>query len=455
MPESTESKQTENAAKKRVTRAVFIPQTMGIFILLIIMLAFIAGAIRRDLVLTLIGAVFLVLWVYCLVMTLLFALINRRRAGCVSININPREIAAGGQVEIVYSEERRPRRKRSGTFRLLGILVRCRVLLSTRDGRRIRRDIDPAINVPETFTVNRRGAYFSDYDEFAVFDALGFFRFSFRIPPESGARLLAGPRAAEEPLPVKSRAGEENLRPELSFQRSGNPIDHRPYVPGDDPRRINWKLYSHGGELFVRENEHEPPAHSKILILVDTQFDPLLYTARTARRGIDLLCENALAAALACAGAGQDVQIAYNGIMENTDGSGGASEDNSPAGLAAALARPAALPLSAAAELPATGGDRGILILALPRAAAESPALDRFLRDFAARRAGRNTAKTVDLVFMYGDGVESGGDKNRRQPAFSELAAAAETCAIVYNRRPGVRARTAAVSLSHTSPALN
>ncbi|MDR0583448.1 MAG: DUF58 domain-containing protein, partial [Treponema sp.] len=367
MPESTESKQTEQAAKKRVTRAVFIPQTMGIFILLIIMLAFVAGAIRRDLVLTLIGAVFLALWVYCLVMTLLFALINRRRAGSISISISPRETAAGGQVGIVYSEEKRQSRKRGGAFRLPGILVRCRVLLSTRDGRRIRRDIDPALCAPEVFTVTRRGAYFSDYNEFAVFDALGFFRFGFRIPPESGALLFAGPRAAEEPLPVKSRAGEANLRPELSFQRSGNPIDHRPYVPGDDPRRINWKLYSHGGELFVRENEYEPPAHSKILILIDTQFDPLLYTARTARRGVDLLCENALAAALACSEAGQDVQIAYNGIMENMDGTKGAPEDNSPSGLTAALARPAALPLSAAAELPAAGGDRGILILALPR----------------------------------------------------------------------------------------
>jgi uncharacterized protein (DUF58 family) len=442
LPESTESKQTEQA-KKRVTRAVFIPQTMGIFILLIIMLAFIAGAVRRDIVLTLIGAVFLALWLYCLVMTLLLALINRRRAGCVSISINPGETAAGGQVEIMYSEER-PRRKRGGAFRLPGILVRCRVLLSTRDSRRIRNDIDPALRASETFTVHKRGAYFSDYDEFAIFDALGFFRFSFRIQTESGARLLASPASAEEPLPVTSRAGESNLRPEMSFQRSGNPIDHRPYVPGDDPRRINWKLYSHGGELFVRENEHEPPPHSNILILIDTQFDPLLYSAASARHGVDLLCENALAAALACAEAGQDVQIAWSGIMENTNGNEGVSQDNSPAGLAAALARPAALPLSPAAVFPAADGDRGVLILALPRANAESPALDRFLRDFAARRAGENAAQTTDIVFMYGSGSEIGGREKGRELAFGELASAAETCAAAYNRRPGVKARAAA-----------
>ncbi|MDR1575626.1 MAG: DUF58 domain-containing protein [Treponema sp.] len=439
MPESTESKQTEQA-EKRVTRAVFIPQTMGIFILLIIMLAFIAGAVRRDLVLTLIGAVFLALWLYCLAMTLLLALINRRRAGC-SISINPAETAAGGQVEIRYSEEG-PRRKRA--FRLPGILVRCRLLLATRDGRRLRNDIDPALRAAETFTVHERGAYFSDYDEFAVFDALGFFRFSFRIQTESGARLLASPASAEEPLPVTSRAGESNPRPELSFQRGGNLIDHRPYVPGDDPRRINWKLYSHGGELFVRENEQEPPPHSNILILIDTQFDPLLYSAASARRGVDLLCENALAAALACAEAGQDVQIAWSGTMENTGGNGGVSQDNSPAGLAAALARPAALPLSAAAVLPAADGDRGVLILALPRSNAESPALDRFLRDFAVRRAGGNAAQTADLVFMYGSGSETGAGEKGGKTAFGELASAAETCAAAYRRRPGVRARAAA-----------
>jgi hypothetical protein len=451
LSESAESKQTE----KRVTRPAFVPRTTGIFVLLIIILSFIAGIVRRELVLSLVGAVFLSVWTYCLLMTVFLALIHCRRARRISIRISPKEIAAGDRLHLVYGEGGAADRSGSPLsgdgsadvfrpfFRLPGILIRCRLLLDTTDGRRVRYDFDPPGNrrragfsagpeQAETLEIPWRGAYFSDYDEFAVFDALGFFRFAFRLPCGNGVRLLASPRAAEEPLPVKARAGESKPRPELAFQHSDNLVDHRPYVPGDDPRRINWKLYGHGGELFVREGEREPPPHSNILIVIDTQFDPLLYSAEMARNGIDLLCENALAAALICAESAQDVRIAWTRQSGDT---GTAQRGNSPAELAAALAWPAAINWSGAAELPAMPEDRGILILALPRANAEASALDRFLREQTGQRAGRYTGRTIELVFLYGEKITGGNAAHLRG-----LAAAAGTCAALYKHRPGLRA---------------
>ncbi|MDR0315660.1 MAG: DUF58 domain-containing protein, partial [Treponema sp.] len=371
MPESMESKQTESRA--RVKQAAFVPRTMGIFILLIIVLAFIAGAVRRELALTLTGAVFLVLWVYCLLMTLILALIHRRRSRRVSIRISPREIAAGRSTEILYSEGEGMSR---AMFQVPGIVIRCRLLLSTADGRRVTHDFDPAVDLSKIVTIYKRGAYFSTHDEFAVFDILGFFRFAWLIPAESGARLLASPPAADEAPAINARAGDSNQKPEFSFQRTDNLIDHRPYVPGDDPRRINWKLYGHGGELFVREGEREPPPHSNIIILIDTQFDPLLYSIEAARNGIDLLCENALAAALACVESGMDVLTGF---------SGGAIRGGNAAELSTALAWPAALPLSSPLDMPAAPADRGVVIFALPRSSAEPSALDRFLQAQANR----------------------------------------------------------------------
>jgi uncharacterized protein (DUF58 family) len=447
---------------------VFAPQTTGVFVLLIIVLAFTAGAVRGELALILTGAVFLAVWVYCLAMTLLLALICRGRARRVSIRISPREIAAGDRARAVYSEgeDIAPNR---GRFRLPGILIRCRIQLSTGDGRHIRHDFEPGRtgkansladskadgksagagpDHAETFAVRGRGAYFSVYDEFAVFDALGFFRFAYHIPQEDAARLLASPRAADEPVPVTARAGESSQKPEFSFQRTDNLIDHRPYVPGDDPRRINWKLYGHGGELFVREGEREPPPHSNLAILIDSQFDPPLFSAADARRGVDLLCETALAAAIACAESGADVRIGCNG---------GALRGGTAAELAAALAWPAALPLAAgrskpaarfrlrkprqpaapaAAELPAAPEDRGIVIFALPRISAETSALDRFLREHAGRSAGRGAIQTVDLIFICGGNTESGDTA-----VYGERLAAAEVCVSLYNQRLGVRAR--------------
>jgi uncharacterized protein (DUF58 family) len=390
---------------------------MGIAFLLIIVLALGVGALRQELALVLTGAVFLVLWVYCLAMTLLLALIHQRRASRAVISISPREIAAGKQTSAVYSDFG------GGIIQLPGILVRCRLLLVTKDGRRILFDFKPAGSAPEKdehfFTVEKRGAYFSVYDEFAVFDILGLFRFAYRLPVENNARLLASPRVSDEPPPTSARAGESTLQPEFSVQRTDNLTDHRPYVPGDDPRRINWKLYSHGSGLFVREGEFEPPPQSNIIILIDTEYDPLLYGEQSARQGIDLLCENALAAAAVCADRGMEVFTGY---------AGGVIRGGKAPELAASLAWPFASPLNdTVLEMPSAPDNCGILIFALPRSASENSCLNRFLENIVNR--------SVELLFFC-DPDSAGGDD-----AASKRFAVAEACAALYNRRTGVRAR--------------
>jgi hypothetical protein len=284
-------------------------------------------------------------------------------------------------------------------------------MLSTKDGRQIQEDFKPT--AAHSFTATKRGAYFSTGDEFAVFDSLGFFRFVFRMPSESGVRLLASPHAAEEPPAVHARAGDSSLKPEFSFQRTEDLTDHRPYVPGDDPRRINWKLYSHGGGLFVRDGEYEPPPHSNLMILVNTEYDPALYSLSEARHGVDLLCENALAAALACKESGMDVQIGFPLFTEGDfTGMDKKSHD-------LMLAWPAAQSSSAANKFPAVPSDRGILVLTMPFTGTDT-ALDRFIKETAGHLQ-------IDLLFLYADSAER--------------LAAAETCVAMYNRRPGIKTR--------------
>jgi hypothetical protein len=424
---------------------------MGLFVLLVIVIAFTAAALRQEAGLALTGAVFFLPWFYSLVMTLVLASVHSRRAGRACIRISPREIAAGEQAEAVYSEGDTGA-SAGKILQLPGVLVRCRLLLATKDGRRIAHDFNPSGSVqsPHFFMAEERGAYFSAYDEFAVFDVFGFFRFAFLLSSGSNARLLASPGAAQEPVSVNARAGESNQQPEFSFQRTDNLIDHRPYIPGDDPRRINWKLYGHGGGLFVREGEREPPPHSNIVIMVDCEYDPLLYKLPEARRGIDVLCENALAAAQACMESGMDVLIGYagncviNDVINdvrndvNKDTSGSDTPLLLSAKQVSSLAWPAALPLSAFPEfppafmppasmppafMPPAPDDYSILVLALPRSASDT-ALDRFLKNTAVRRAGKNN--TVDLIFFCDS---------------EERFKAAEICCTLYRQRPGVTAR--------------
>ena len=440
--------------------AVFMPRTMGVFILLIIVLSFAAGAIRQEMVLTLTGAVFLAIWVYSLVMTLLLALLYSRRAVRVSFRLSPEKIVAGGWTQVIFSPswENSPNGK---IFQFPGILVRCRVLLGTRDGRRIMYDFKPeyktGVEQQLTFQAKKRGAYFSAYDEFAIFDILGYFRFAFRIPAGNGVRLLVSPHGSCEPVPVMAKGGESERQDAPAVERTDDLIDHRPYVPGDDPRRINWKLYSHGGELFIRQGEREPPPHSNITILIDTQFDLLYrtgifargYAGKSANAGsasaVDLLCENALAI-INSAGKDRDIQIGFTGQTEENGSSLTQAE------LGFFLAYPAALssgftmypyaPLSVKKhkqpvyddmpneDLPPVPENRAILILAMPRLSAQPSALDRFLSN--------NANRTMELIFIYG----SAGNDER---VYEERAAAAETCVRLYNNRPGVRARAVGV----------
>ncbi|MDR2079894.1 MAG: DUF58 domain-containing protein [Treponema sp.] len=375
-----------------------------------------AGVLRKELALTLLGGVFLALLGYCAIAALVLVWIHSKRARLLVSRMLNRNIPVGKNAEIVLD---RDKAGAGGFFRFPGILIRYEILLTTRDGREIRYLFDPdeitrrsslRKKSPFAFPVPKRGAYYGSFDRFFVGDILGLFRFYLPLPQDKSPRILALPQAAAEPIPVYIRSGGESQRQNIRYQRTDNLIDHRPYVPWDDPRRINWKLYGHApsNELFVREGEREPPPHSRLLILVDTQTDPALYNPASGRRGVDLLCENALAVALEYQNRGVALSIGYTGgsIVEGTN-----------AELAEALAYPAAQ--SAPPDLPAPPADRGVLVLALPRTTTEG-VLDRFLK------TRKQPGTPVDMVFLYGD---------------DGLAEAAQTCVRHYNQRGGIHAR--------------
>jgi len=190
-------------------------------------------------------------------------------------------------------------------------------------------------------------------------------------------------------------------------------------VPGDDPRRINWKLFSHGGELFVRQGEREPPAHSNITILIDTQFDSL-YTLKSAREEVDILCENSLAI-INSFEKGRNIQIGYTGQTKN--------DSLTQAEPGYFLAYPAAMPTDVSATLPTVSEERAVVILAMPRTSTSDTALEKFLS------VSQNRA--IELVFIY-----SVGENERRA---AEKREAAQTCAVMYNRYPNVKAQAVEV----------
>jgi len=401
------------------------PRSLGSFVILLTLLSFTAGRIRSEPALILLGTIFLVVLAYCFAAVLFSGLVNRRKALSLSMVIVSKSVPVGGEGELAIASSASSGRKRF--WNIPATLVRFELCLETRDRRVIRHFVNPAVESFSSFPVRERGAYSSKCDRLVIFDAPGFFSLAFSISQNENPRLLALPHPAEETIPLFLRSGGTEERHEPHYLKNNELINHRPYVPGDDPRRINWKLYSHvaSGELFVREGESEPPPCSRLLILIDTEADSSLYSYDEGRRAVDLLCESALASALVFSSRGMDVLIGYTGSGIIGGGEESAPLDSSQ--LAAALAWPAATSWPASSgELPQAPGETGVFILALPRKItgetfASPSALNKFLK---------KRQQETGIVFIY-------NTEGRRA---AEIEQEAARCVSFYSGKSGVHA---------------
>jgi len=81
---------------------------------------------------------------------------------------------------------------------------------------------------------------------------------------------------------------------DLVSRRKGEGLefaDLRPFSPGDDPRRINWRVSATGRGIWV--NDRHPERNSDVVLLVDT--------LASARRGVGVVLDLAVRAAAAIA----------------------------------------------------------------------------------------------------------------------------------------------------------
>jgi hypothetical protein len=118
----------------------------------------------------------------------------------------------------------------------------------------------------------RRGAYSGPVGWLMIEDLFGFSRAVVRL---SGTQeLIVYPDLpAESPPGGTARNGGSLIARVEPPERNEELLETRRYVPGDDPRRIKWKLRAHSGELFVRIGEEEPPPGARLAVVVDPAFN--------------------------------------------------------------------------------------------------------------------------------------------------------------------------------------
>ncbi len=68
-------------------------------------------------------------------------------------------------------------------------------------------------------------------------------------------------------IPIYMEKGGDIVIQKVIKENSTDFFENRKYFPGDDPRRINWKILAHFGELQIREVEKIPPRVGEISIL--------------------------------------------------------------------------------------------------------------------------------------------------------------------------------------------
>jgi uncharacterized protein (DUF58 family) len=292
---------------------ILYPVVMGAVFLLLASASFVAGILLKETALLVFGMLFLAILVYSVGACLVMAAAYRKRADGMGADFAPRAVATGEEVTVLLT----------GTGKRFwtppAILARYMIKLKTLDGRIIEKVFPRHFFTEKSaaFIGEKRGAYFGEHDYLLICDIFGFFKVSVKIKSRRGERLLIYPIINREtPVEIKNAGGDERTVKNARVS-SDDLIEQRQYVPGDDPRRINWKLYGHSEELFVREGEKWGEPLSEIIIVIDTgtaDSGKKGFQGNTGKRAAtDDLCKRALEIAVAAAHTASLVAVYYRG----------------------------------------------------------------------------------------------------------------------------------------------
>ena len=114
-----------------------------------------------------------------------------------------------------------------------------------------------------------RGRYFYKRQYLNIRDFAGFFAAAYTQPP-----CLSVPYIVVQPVLPPQKTVFPKLRSRAvndlpSQERTHELYESRPYFPGDDPRKIHWKLYAHTNTLSIKLGAFEPPPVKRLTIYIE------------------------------------------------------------------------------------------------------------------------------------------------------------------------------------------
>ena len=226
------------------------------------------GILRSELAVLLWGATFVLLGLYTAIGTLLTrALLARRLLGdydALRVAVEPGRVRRGGRAT---ARIRAPLPR----YRIPGIRLYAGARMEWHGRRRTTEVfVEPGDTIAEVpLDTNGRGVWRLDATWLTARDLLGFC--SAPVPTPAAGSVTVLPDAADTPVgETAGGAGGEHLIRSGIRRRSEELFETRRYVPGDDPRKINWKMFARWNELLVRIGEEVPPPQSRVVCYLYT-----------------------------------------------------------------------------------------------------------------------------------------------------------------------------------------
>ena len=269
------------AAFGRAARRAVPLAPRGLALVAVAATALAAGILRTDLAALFWGASFLLFAAYALLAGRIFRAVLRRRGrrtvAFLSVILPSAGVFAGEQAEALVNADL-PRRFPPG------FAARLSFPLAWHDRRinSIALGLSPGKSRGKvSFTAEYRGTFASSEAVLEARDILGFTRHRLRVPLRETLTVFPGLQGGRALPPVMEQADEASADARRR-RRSEELLEARKYYPGDDMRRLNWKVYAHLNELFLRIGEEVPPPESRILVVLDCTANPLLPPAAAA-----------------------------------------------------------------------------------------------------------------------------------------------------------------------------
>jgi hypothetical protein len=170
------------------------------------------------------------------------------------------------------------------------------------------------VSGPETrhqIVIPPRGIYRSDRTLIVIKDFSAFFAFSFFMPESMNPEPLRVLPETEEPASVPLPAGRTGIsQGKSTFHRSDELYETRPYMPGDDPRKINWKVSAHTGTPVLREGELLPPPSTEYRFVFNTEILNRRFNHVIVKRNFDILVSRAAYIARSLAAQNKIISVA-------------------------------------------------------------------------------------------------------------------------------------------------